>query len=765
MIFALSNLPSVYDGQELSTATINNLAQNTEILEQIVNGPDRLFLSSWAYAPPMFLFTNQTISGAYSFKFSEIDVWEGAFVYREGMHTVRIAFQSFPANLQKNFKPEFNQDAHKPNSATNGICLFATFKYTDVPIREQINNQNKYAKYNFMWVYSQNYNPTTPARQIPIMSGLVRSHAGITYAEFDITGMDLTPGEVVPLKLRIAPYAEADGNKERRAGNYTSTYYFSMIYANIAHQLVSNTWTNLPTVTGLHQLATLVQNQQYLVNYFRLFDSPLRAAIWDQVLVGSSYYKFNYRTDSEKGYHRKYGLDSELTHHIMSRCAQQARYYVQKKFSLKDTVSISYSASTNTSSKFSMQGILSKEVTNAGWYRYDEGNDNLSNNPYWGITQQKPNNSNIVSSNQEAQFNNSKIGRQGLLQTMGADSQFPATGITPPAGFPDAGYLLFYKNSSSAQPSLPSPVFNGFYFINPSTFNPVSYYNNAATSVLGTRTDFFTRGGSNDALYFSDTFNFKLIAQSTNASRFYPFIYQGYTGLSSHSTYYIQDSDEYTDFSIDLKENAPVGTFDGSSTRTNFNKANYIGTIRITDASVRNGSYSLTTFTRYNAFDTICYSGLINHLQAINVRLNQVKTMIDALHSYKYIPLFWTKPKSFINHHDKALDPKSNDSDRFFSKIERATVYFSSTRQADYLVVRGTNVRIGWGGFDKVYRDNPQGLWPAPLTFEFINEQNICGDTLETIVIGFDSLEGLAHGERYFLEGSIMYAAETMGVP
>ena len=764
MIFALANLPAVYDGQELSAATVNNLAQNTEILEQIVNGPDRLFLSNWAYAPPMFLFTNQTISGLYTFKFSEIDVWEGAFVYREGMHTVRIAFQSFPAHLQESFKPKFNLDADRAGSAINGICLFATFKYTDVPIREQINNQNKYAKYNFMWVYSANYNPTTPPRQIPLMTGLVRSHTGITYAEFDITGMNLTPGEVVPLKLRIAPYAEADGVRARKAEDYTSTYYFSMIYANIAHEVVPNTWSTLPTVTGLNQLATLVQNQQYLVNYFRLFDSPLRAAIWDQVLVGSSFFKFNYRDDNERSYHARYGLDSVLTHHIMSRCAQQARYYVQKKFSLKDTVSISYSASTNTSSKFSMQGILSKEATNAGWYRYDEGNDNLSNNPYWGITQQKPNNSNIVSSNQEAQFNNSKIGRQGLLQTMGADSQFPATGITPPAGFPDAGYLLFYKNSSSAQNKLPSPVFNGFYFINPSTFNPVSYYNNAATSVLGTRTDFFTRGGSNDALYFSDTFNFKLVAQSANASRFYPLIYQGYTGLSAHSTYYIEDSDEYTDFSIDLKENAPVGTI-GNGVKTNFNKANYIGTIRITDASVRNGSYSLTTFTRYNAFDTICYSGLINHLQAINQRLNQVKTMIDTLHSYKYIPLFWTKPKSFINHHDKVRDPKSNDSDRFFSKLERATVYFSNTRQADYLVVRGTNVRIGWGGFDKVYRDNPQGLWPAPLTFEFINEQNLCGDTLETIVIGFDSLEGLAHGERYFLEGSIMYAAETMGVP
>ena len=38
-------------------------------------------------------------------------------------------------------------------------------------------------------------------------------------------------------------------------------------------------------------------------------------------------------------------------------------------------------------------------------------------------------------------------------------------------------------------------------------------------------------------------------------------------------------------------------------------------------------------------------------------------------------------------------------------------------------------------------------------------------ETIETVVIGLDSLEGLAHGERYYLQGKIIYAAETMGVP
>lgn len=760
MIFALSNLPSVYDGQELSTATINNLAQNTEILEQIVNGPDRLFLSSWAYAPPIFLFTNATISSGVSINLSEIDVWEGSFIYREGMHTVRIAFQSFPASLENYDKVQFNPNTNKEN--IKGVCLFATFKYTDVPIREQIDNQNKYAKYNFMWVYSTDYTPTTPARQIPLMTNLVRSHEGVTYAEFDITQMNLTPGEVVPLKLRIAPYAKADASKPRSVEQNTSIYYFSMIYANIAHEIVPNTWATLSSITNLSQIKTLISNQQYLVNRFKFYDNPLRAALWDQVLVGSSFFTFKVRGiigDSiDSATNAQYGLTSDRSMFVTSRCSQQARYYMQKKFSIKDTISLSYSASTNTNSKFSLQGILSKQVTNASWYRYDAQKNNSASGPVWHVN--KINNVLATVNVNQEQWRSQKYARQGLLQTMGPVSELPATGLTVPAGFPDAGYFLFYKGSSAKQSAtLTSPSFNGFYFINPSPFNPVVYYNNSAASALGTRTDFFTRGPDNNALYFSDTFNFKFKAQSGNSSRFYPLIYQGYTGLQTHSEYFVEDSSDYTDFSIDIKENAPAYQ------NKDFIKANYIGTIRITDVSVRNGSYSLTTFTRYNAFDTICYSGLLNHLNSINTRLNQVKVVMDLLDSYKYVPLFWTKPKSFVNHHNKYRDPKSNDSERFYSKLEKATVYFSNTRQADYLVVRGTNVRIGWGGFDKVYRDNPQAQWPAPLVFEFINEQNICGDTLETIVIGFDSLEGLAHGERYFLEGSIMYAAETMGVP
>ena len=173
----------------------------------------------------------------------------------------------------------------------------------------------------------------------------------------------------------------------------------------------------------------------------------------------------------------------------------------------------------------------------------------------------------------------------------------------------------------------------------------------------------------------------------------------------------------------------------------------------------------MNPFTRLTAFDSICYSGLLMQLNEINTRLNTVKTAIDALDAYRYMPLFWGKPKSFLAHHDNVTNSETAMDQRFFSKLEYNTVYFSNTRQADYLVVRGQNVQIGWGGFDKIYRDNPEGVWPAALQFEFNNTQSVTGETIETIVIGFDSLEGLAHGERYYLQGKIIYAAETMGVP
>jgi len=47
MIFALADVPSVYNGQEVSAQDLNNFAQNTEILDQIVYGSTPLFLSNW----------------------------------------------------------------------------------------------------------------------------------------------------------------------------------------------------------------------------------------------------------------------------------------------------------------------------------------------------------------------------------------------------------------------------------------------------------------------------------------------------------------------------------------------------------------------------------------------------------------------------------------------------------------------------------------------------------------------------------------------
>mgnify|MGYP000614980592 CR=1 FL=1 len=773
MIFALASIPSLLEGQELSAADVNNLAQNTEILEQIVNGPDKLFLSNWAYAPPTFLLTKDANAReeGLGFNLSEIDVWEGSFVYREGMHTVRVAFQSYPAWEDWGKIKYYSKSSSADGNF--GVCLFATFKYTDVPIAQQLKEQPKYAKYNFMWKYFNAYQPLD--NTIPIMSGLVLSHEGVTYAEFDITSMGLTPGEVVPLKFRIAAHKAPFQSERRNIDNWTSTFYFSMIYANIAHQVVPNTWTNLPTVTSLSQIKNIVSNQQYLINYFRLMDNPLRAAIWDQVLAANSYFTFkkvdNNNSDSTRN--ASYGLLNDRAYYFLMRCSQQARYYVQKKFSVKDTLSVSYSVSTNTDTRFTMLGILSKAVTNAGYYRYDrelsadESKKTSAISAAWGVNY---NDSvvppkDIVQPNDERWTTDDPAGRKprlartGILQTMVTGARLPASGLATPTGYKDAGYFLFYKNTSTNKGTV-FPQFNGFYFVNPSSFNPVAFYDRSATSVLGVSTDYFKRGSENNALFYSDTFNFKFINQSGvgNSSKFYPLIYDAYSGLSSHSEYFIEDSADYTDFSVDLVENAITGN-------RFFGKANYIATFRLTDVSVRNGSYTMTPFTRLNSFEPVCYSGLLNQLNAINTRLNAVKNVINTLDTYRYIPLFWTKPKSFLAHHDDQSDSTTPSSDRFYAKLENNAVYFSNTRQADYLIVRGQNVQIGWGGFDKVYRDNPDGVWPANLQFEFMNTQLVTGDTIETIVLGFDSLEGLAHGERYYLQGRVIYAAETMGVP
>jgi hypothetical protein len=843
MIFALGKVPKLFKGQEVSAQDLNNLAQNAEILEQVISGPDRLFLSDWKLAPPVFKLTEQksdpgnkqTLEGlTFAMSLSEIDVWEGSFMYREGMHTLRLAFNTYalkerldgvggtPLDLENAVRVNYNKDESNALWVNPSTSLVLILKYTDVPVREAT---ARYKQYTRTWVYDS----TKKSLYKQPLNGAIDSYVfdkavaptllpedtwspngfdvrGYHQFTMDIADLKFVPGEIVSVKFKIKT---RDNKPVLSLGR---RFYFSMVYANIAHDVSSFSWSalNSNSITTLDKIVNVAENQRMLVDYFTKYDIPLRAAVWDQVMAGTSYFPYYGRfmaTALQKL--ASWGLVHAQDYTVMDANASQARYYLPKRFNLKNTISLSYNVAVNTRTAFSLQGLLSKSAIAPAMIRKVMYYDSTKNSPSFIISYNFP----IVKGKPKATFpmvvpagwmnyqdyttqpleGRRKYGnflaRVGLTNFMGnfsvdtandvATSILP-TGLSTPNGYPNPREFLYMAGTQPTNQS----SWHGFYFILPSfVTGKVPYYNAKTGSPVGLEENMFlgpraVSGEFRDASIYVDNFNFSLQQHTANSSKYYPEIYRDYVGIDGHANYFYTASDDYTDFTITLKESSPsysnaIGYYGGASglilesfdTRA-FNKASYIATFRLAEVTRKTTIDPPAPEMRFKSFDLVPYSGVLGYLKAVNNRQNAVYTYITQDPTYKYIPLFWTKPKSSLRHHEVLVHGEDPSTDQLFYQAEFNTIYFSNIRQADYLIVRGRSITIGWGGFNRIYRDNPDSiLFPKPLELEYSSSQSLTGSDIETVIIGFDTLAGLTYGERYYIQGDVYYAAESMGIP
>jgi hypothetical protein len=858
MIYSLATVPKIYDGQELSAQDLNNLAQNTEILDQYVHSPDRLFLSNWRLAPPVFTLINQKAEAGdpgtfrgyqQSIRIDDVDVWEGSFIYREGMHTLRLAFNTYPILEKGNAKYNFPVDLkdikdiympRAPAGKTNAdyvnesTSLFLTIKYTDLPLKQVIAERGKFVR---TWVfnsakfstYKQPYDSArnsykfTDDASFPTETwnpngGNVSANSPIGYHQYtlDITKFGFVPGEIVNLKFTIA-------TRDQKAVTYYGRhFYFSMVYANIDHGFLSGNlqgdekWKTITnnSITNINQVDELANNQKIIVDYLRQCDIPLRAALWDQVMAGGSMIPFfaKYEIIALEGL-AKWGFTEADDYHFMNTNVAEARYYLPKRFDLKNTISMSYNVQVNSKTAFSLQAQLSKNAIAAGLiYKKRDAGDSFADpsfiysdrnvppvdgHPRYAI----PHEVNLGIMNykdphfdeEQRAFGNqfARVGKtnfigtysytlKGVTQTLISNLYPPA--FTVPAGNPPLREILYMRQS---QINADTSFFHGFYFIRPGVLGDggVPYYSAFGTKIKGLEQNMFlgptaVQGEFRDAAYYVDNFNFVLVPQNANTNKYYPFLYRNYTGLSTHADYCIEKDDAYTDFTINIKESSsnwssnievfvtPSGKFSTAVwSQPAFNKASYISTFRLAEVSRKDSSTTRTVIERFEPFQQVSIESIINFLKEVNTGLNKVYDLLTGDPAYKYIQVFWNKPKSSIARFEKATIG-DDESKTFFKNMEMNTVYFSNVRQADYLVVRGRNISIGWNGFTKIYRDNPKNiLLPSPLEFTFAESQSLTGADIETTIIGFDTLDGLNYGQRYYIQGEVYYAAETMGVP
>jgi hypothetical protein len=849
MIYALATVPKIFDGQEISAQDLNNLAQNSELLEEIVHGPDRLFLSNWRLAPPTFTLINQKaetgnlgtfVGYQQSIRIDDNDVWEGSFIYREGMHTLRLAFNTYPivergdttfyygvdlSDIQSTYFP---RNPEKPNSSfvNESTSLFLSIKYTDIPLKTQLAQNKKTVR---SWVYASDKASTykqphdntlnsytfvadaTHPNETWNANGAGLSPIGYHTYTLDITDFKFVPGEIVNLKMTIAT---RDGQPVKNWGRH---FYFSMVYANIDHALIEDNWVDLDDsdITTLSKIDEIANNQKIIVDYFKKYDNPLRASLWDQVMAGGSTTPFYARYDviALQGL-ASWGFNNAEEYRYRNAHVAQARYYLPKRFDLKNTVSMSYNVQVNTKSAFSIQAQLSKSPIAAGFIYKPKDPDDSYNNPAFIYSNSHMAADNIYRFpqeipvgrmnykddhfNEEQQAIDSVFARIGKINFMGTytntqngisktyDTTLLPEGITSiPAGYPGTREFLYYRGANPEN----QDAWHGFYFIRPGRLGDggVPYYTAFGTRIKGLEQSMFlgptaAKNEFRDAAYYVDDFNFVMDSQSARDgveanTRFYPAMYREYGGLPAHSTYYISKSDSYTDFTINVKESSNswssnVGVFITASGKERenfsvqaFNKASYISTLRIAEVARKESSVVRNSLGRFESFQEVTVDALLTFLKAVNNSLKDTYALITQDPVYKYIPVFWSKPKSSLLRFEQTTIGKDQEKS-YYQMMEMNTVYFSSVRQSDYLVVRGRNISIGWNGFTRIYRDNPKNvLFPAPLEFTFAQSQSLTGSDIETTVIGFDTLEGLTYGQRYYIQGEVYFAAETMGVP
>lgn len=865
MLFGLTAVPPLQTGQELSAQDLNNLMQNASFIEQIAKGPNKLFLAHWRFAPPYFRLLNYNNSegnlddsNTYNDRFfisqkvSNLEVWEGSFLYRTGMKRLKLAFQTYPlkepkTNTIQNYRYLDGIDLADIDSTYYGgkntfvdedISLYLILRYTDVPLG-QVTTNEKYRSFVRRWSYARNASATHPGTSTPsykfsssdgapfvvgsantaeywIPNTPQLSSQGYHQYELDLSGFNFVPGEIVTVKFRLGKASNIKPWESRG-----TSYYFSMVYAYVEHNLVPFNWQTLNSISSLADVITLAANQRYLVERLRKYDVPLRAALWDQITANASYASaYSQYNDEWRSFLERFGLDTDVEFIKSSVFAEEARYYFQKQFTAKDTLRLVYNVATNPGSAFNLQTIIPYNASSPSSYKIPRktlrGKQDLlstaSNIPEWqqvaDFNQDYLSGSTVYnnSANQyppltaeqsfltyrddlsliSTDITDLRV-KRGLVRFYGAyqatykkvSTAFFAgqnlytglgygyapltTASLAPAGFlvGDAVFLSSHANAGAEN-------FGGFYFLRPSVLDGgVPYYSAESSQPLGLSTGFFLGSRFLSSAYsYSDIFNFTFVPTTSN--KYIPALYANYiNGLSTSALGYTNGG--YTNVSVQVKESAltvKVNSPDPLVSYTQaYNKASYIGLLRLTEMAMFKSDYVVSSFPKLASFTPLAYSGLLNYLNQVNTLQNEAYAAILQDDVLKHTPLFWTTPKSVYRQYEKLYLQGGRNNDLSFTSIESDLLYFSQTRQADYLIVRGKNVTIGWNGFDSIYRDNPQGFFPGDLSFEFVDSQSIIGEDYKTVVIGFDSLKSLNYGQRYYLQGTVQYAAETMELP
>jgi hypothetical protein len=209
MLIEFQQVPTFTEGQLLSANDLNTFNQNNTMIKKLFAAPQPLFMDSHAYAPkvlPLY------------WRSPEFVIWEGSFLYREGMRKAYLGFHIKLDGLLTNNDKEYSMSSFgdETDSVNIGVILKHTpFSYKNIytasgqymnyyasaPLNEAGEYQRKSNIYTFTIKNGQSTNVATTAAD----SGTtyLQKNARVSELVINLDSFTFSDGEIVPIKLLL----------------------------------------------------------------------------------------------------------------------------------------------------------------------------------------------------------------------------------------------------------------------------------------------------------------------------------------------------------------------------------------------------------------------------------------------------------------------------------------------------------------------------------------------------------------------------------
>lgn len=784
------------------------------MIKKLFASPQPLFMDSHAYAPkvlPLY------------WRSPDFVIWEGSFIYREGMKKAYLGFHIKMDGMQSSNGLEYEMsDFGNDTDAINvGIIVKHTiFSYKNIynaddvfdkyfasaPIHKVANVTRKSSTYTFRIKDGQATNLASNAE------GYLDKNARVSEIEIDLTKLNFEDGELVPIKMYLL-VGDNPNKSDRTKTALFKTYYenfnnffairpnnpldadtvltegifYSHLYAYTDGDLsytdnwasVSGVITSGNSVLSTTNMSKLTGKQRYITDRLKNRPMPLAGSIlYLSALGGTSSVKY----PAEDNIPGEWEYSKEEYAHTISNDVDE---YAVGADNLFRTV--------NAAARINIHSNLATYAWNPAFSLYSQPTVSFK---FYGNTAARQvlivdfTESPVSQTSTRATYiygNNGQLGRSGHVHGyFGGVSGGPSMHT----GFYGSVYAAHDMTQFVTKPGSQKVYKNHLFQVRIPSANTRIYspeYGRSSTE----REWFLGKGFWEDQVQINfeqkrSATEWGLQKDGNGKTLQYGFIgdypVSAISGYFPWKTYENEINKQYVfnkinnDFPNVTKYNdtdwnwfMSSGTRGYSQVFINLydhngpfykSKANYISYCFLVGMDDFKLADSLISIpAKYQSSSLMTYSGVVTAIKSINDSLNE-----------SYNQLFINNPH-FTYYNMFWGAPKSTLNMRHIYKAYSDKFFFFSRRRTgNILIVRGKNVTMYYGEIKQLKREgNPFGslhkIDDVDVEFEF-TESLISGDSEETRIIHLSSIENLAYNQRYYIKGdTVIYAAEFFEEP